>query len=137
VTESVDEDWGDVVSRVVLAPAFRPGLKGLDGFSHALVLTYLHRAAFDPAGDLVRRPRGSAAFPDIGIFAQRAKHRPNPVGISAVRLLEVRDDSVVVQGLDAIDGTPVLDLKPYVPQFDRVESPSVPPWIDELMRGYF
>jgi tRNA (adenine37-N6)-methyltransferase len=137
VTEPVDEGWGEVTSRIVLRPQFRPGLRGLEGFSHVTVVTWLHRAAFDPARHLVRRPRGLAAMPEVGIFAQRAKDRPNPLGITAVPLLEVRPDSVVVRGLDAIDGTPVVDLKPYFPHYDRAEGAKVPAWVEELMRGYF
>ncbi len=137
VTERVDEGWGRVTSRIVIDPPYRPGLLGLSGFSHVIVITYLHEAAFDLARHIVRRPRGLPAMPEIGIFAQRAKDRPNPIGITAVRLIGVREESIDVQGLDAVDGTPVLDLKPYVPQYDRIESPRLPGWIDELMKGYF
>ena len=135
--EPVDEGWGAVISRVVLLPEFRPGLLGLDAFSHVIVVTWLHRAAFDPARHLVRRPRGLASMPKVGIFAQRAKDRPNPLGITVVPLLEVRPESIVVRGLDAIDGTPVVDIKPYYPQYDRAEKATVPTWVDALMQGYF
>jgi tRNA-Thr(GGU) m(6)t(6)A37 methyltransferase TsaA len=137
VTEPVDEGWGDVESKVVVEPAYRAGLRGLADFSHLLVVAYLHGAAFDPARHLVRRPRGLAELPELGIFAQRAKDRPNPLGVTAVRLVRVDDDGVVVHGLDAIDGTPVLDLKPYFPQFDAVACARVPAWVETLMRGYF
>ena len=76
-------------------------------------------------------------MPLVGIFAQRAKHRPNPIGVTAVRLLEIRDSVLIVQGLDAIDGTPVVDIKPYVPAFDTAEDVSVPAWINTLMKNYF
>jgi tRNA (Thr-GGU) A37 N-methylase len=76
-------------------------------------------------------------MPKVGIFAQRARHRPNPVGITAVRLLGIRGSTLTVQGLDAIDGTPVLDIKPYVPEFDRVPKPKVPGWMRKLLKGYF
>jgi tRNA-Thr(GGU) m(6)t(6)A37 methyltransferase TsaA len=124
--EAVDCDWGTVESRIVLEPEFRPGLRGLDDFSHAVVVTYLHEASFDPARHLVRRPRGLASMPELGIFAQRAKDRPNPLGITVVRLLGVASYGVTVQGLDAVDGTPVLDLKPYFPQFDAAAGARVP-----------
>jgi tRNA-Thr(GGU) m(6)t(6)A37 methyltransferase TsaA len=137
VRDAVDYDWGRVESRIVLEPRYRPGLRGLDDFSHAVVVTYLHRAAFDPARHLVRRPRGLADLPELGIFAQRAKDRPNPLGITVVRLLGVASYGVSVQGLDAIDGTPVLDLKPYFPQFDAAPGARVPGWVDELMQGHF
>jgi tRNA-Thr(GGU) m(6)t(6)A37 methyltransferase TsaA len=137
VAAQIDCGWGDVIARVVLLPPYRPGLKGLEGFSHAIVATFLHEARFDPQHGLTRRPRGLAEMPEVGIFAQRAKDRPNSIGLTAVAIVEVRSDSIVVRGLDAIDGTPVLDIKPYVPQYDRIESPATPEWMDRLMKGYF
>ena len=135
--DAVDEDWGSVESTIVVEPALRPGLRGLEGFSHVVVVAFLHGAAFDPARHLVRRPRGLASMPELGIFAQRAKDRPNPLGITCVPLVAVEEEGVRVRGLDAIDGTPVLDLKPYFPQFDAAGEVRVPPWVAELMRGYF
>lgn len=76
-------------------------------------------------------------MPAVGIFAQRAKDRPNPIGITAVRILAVTGNAVTVRGLDAIDGTPVLDLKPYYPAYDLVVDASVPEWVTRLMEGYF
>jgi len=82
------------------------------------VVYWLHQADWQPKRDLLRRPQGREDMPLLGIFAQRAKHRPNPVGITTVRLLSVKDNVLTVRGLDAIDGTPVLDIKPYFPAFD-------------------
>jgi tRNA (Thr-GGU) A37 N-methylase len=76
-------------------------------------------------------------MPEVGIFAQRARHRPNPIGVTAVKLLRREENRLVVQGLDAINGTPVVDVKPYVPQFDAVGSPTVPDWLTRLMARYF
>jgi tRNA-Thr(GGU) m(6)t(6)A37 methyltransferase TsaA len=137
VTEPVDLDWGSVESRVVLEPAYRAGLKGLGEFSHVLVIALLDGAAFDPSRHLVRRPRGLPEMPELGIFAQRAKDRPNPIGVTVVPLIAVEPDGIVVRGLDAIDGTPVLDLKPHFPDFDAPEAPTVPTWVARLMCGYF
>ena len=137
VTEGVDEDWGGVVSEIHIKPEYSPGLRGLDAFSHVNVIFLMHRSRFDPATDLMRRPRGRDDMPQVGIFAQRAKHRPNPIGLTAVRLLSVLDNVLTVQGLDAIDGSPVLDIKPYFPVFDRVEDAATPEWVDRLMEGYF
>jgi tRNA (Thr-GGU) A37 N-methylase len=75
-------------------------------------------------------------MPEVGIFAQRAKHRPNSIGVTAVELVTVEGNVVIVRGLDAIDGTPVLDVKPYIPVFDRREA-ETPGWVDELMKDYF
>jgi len=137
VTEPVDLDWGAVESRIVVEPALRPGLRGLEEFSHVIVVTWLHGASFDLARHLVRRPRGLATMPELGIFAQRAKDRPNPLGITIVSLVAVEPDGIRVRGLDAIDGTPILDLKPYFPQFDAATDARVPGWVPELMKGYF
>ncbi len=76
-------------------------------------------------------------MPEVGILSQRAKDRPNPIGVTAVEIVKVVEDCLEVKGLDAIDGTPVLDIKPYFPQYDRVASPAVPAWVDELMKDYF
>jgi tRNA (adenine37-N6)-methyltransferase len=137
IVEEQDADWCKVVSHIELAPEFASGLRGLDTFSHVLVITYLHRAQFDPAKHLARRPRDLATMPLTGIFAQRAKHRPNPIGITTVRVIGVENNALIVQGLDAINGTPVLDLKPYFPIYDRVPEATVPEWVDRLMAGYF
>lgn len=137
VVSQTDQDWGAVTSRVEILPQFRAGLLGIEQFSHLLVVTYLHQASFDPAAHITRRPRGLASMPLVGIFAQRAKDRPNPIGLTAVSIVSVTTDTVVVRGLDTIDGTPVLDLKPYYPAYDRVEQAVVPEWVPRLMQGYF
>lgn len=135
--EQVDQGWGKVISEMVIKEEYGPGLKGLNKFSHVLVIFYMHKAKFNSQADLVRCPQGRKDMPSLGIFAQRAKHRPNPIGITAVRLIRIRKNTLQVKGLDAIDGTPVLDIKPYVPHFDRVSRPIVPKWIKKLMKNYF
>jgi tRNA (adenine37-N6)-methyltransferase len=137
VEETVDEKWGGVVSRVLLLPEYAGGLDGLDGFSHAIIVTYLHKAKYEPARHLKRRPRGLESMPLLGIFSQRAKDRPNPIGITAVRVIRTGTDYLEVQGLDAINGTPVIDIKPYYPLCDRIENPRTPEWVVELMKDYF
>jgi tRNA-Thr(GGU) m(6)t(6)A37 methyltransferase TsaA len=137
VAEGRDEDWGDVVSELELDDALAGGLDGIDDFSHVLVVYWMHEASFDLARDLVRRPRGRDDMPERGIFAQRAKHRPNPIGVTAVAVVGRKGATLTVRGLDAIDGTPILDIKPYFPAFDRVDAATVPEWAERLMRGYF
>ncbi|HZR84099.1 MAG TPA: tRNA (N6-threonylcarbamoyladenosine(37)-N6)-methyltransferase TrmO [Candidatus Binatia bacterium] len=133
----VDEGWAAVESRIVVEPEFAPGLRGLADFSHVVVIAYLHAAAFDRERHLVRRPRGLATMPELGIFAQRAKDRPNPLGVTVVPLVAVERDGIRVRGLDAVDGTPILDLKPYFPEFDAAPGARVPAWVADLMKGYF
>ena len=137
VKEPIDEKWGSVIADIDLNNALAMGLKGIDQFSHIVVIFFMHRYTFDPARDLVRRPQERADMPEVGAFAQRAKHRPNPIGITTVELIKVQRNIVTVRGLDAIDGTPVLDIKPYVPAFDTRLNPTVPEWIKKLMEGYF
>jgi tRNA-Thr(GGU) m(6)t(6)A37 methyltransferase TsaA len=137
IAAGTDENWGSVTAELHLAEWLAPGLAGLSDFSHLIVIFWMHQATFERGSDLVRRPRGRADMPELGIFAQRAKHRPNPIGITPVRLLKVAGNIVTVQGLDAIDGTPILDLKPYVPAFDQIAAAVAPAWVAELMRGYF
>jgi len=137
VNEQRDIDWGDIVSSIDVDARYRAGLKGLDQFSHIIVLTYLNEANFDSKRHLVRRPRGLDTMPEVGIFSQRSKDRPNSIGVTAVRIVEVTDLSIRVQGLDAINRTPVLDIKPYFPHYDSVDIAVVPSWVEELMKDYF
>jgi tRNA-Thr(GGU) m(6)t(6)A37 methyltransferase TsaA len=137
VAEPRDDEWGEVVSEVHFDQDLTPGLEGLEQFSHALVVFWMHKSSFQSDSDLVRRPRGRADMPELGIFAQRAKHRPNPIGVTAVRIVGRSGAVLTVKGLDAIDGTPILDVKPYVPAFDTRTEATVPGWMQRLMEGYF
>jgi tRNA-Thr(GGU) m(6)t(6)A37 methyltransferase TsaA len=137
VKEPTDEGWGDVESEIVLDESLTDGLDGIEDFSHVLVLYWMHRAAEAEPVRMRRRPQGREDMPEIGIFAQRARHRPNPIGVTAVTLLRRDKNRLVVRGLDAIDGTPVVDVKPYVPNYDTVVKPRVPEWVARLMQRYF
>lgn len=136
ITEPVDTNWSEVESEVVLKPEYAPGLLGLEGFSHLLVLTFLHEAKFISEKHLRRHPQEREDMPLLGIFAQRARHRPNRIGVTAVEIVEVSDNSVKVRALDAIDGTPIIDIKPYVPLYDRRDA-TIPFWLEEMMKDYF
>ncbi len=136
VNAPVDENWGSVISRLVIDTVYAEGIKGLGEFSHAIVVTFLDKARFTRANHLVRRPRGLATMPEVGIFAQRAKDRPNPIGITAVKIVKVGNGFLEVKGLDAINGTPVLDIKPYYPHYDLMKDAKVPEWVERLMRNY-
>ena len=137
VTKKVDHNWGTVISKIVLDEDLTDGLKGLKDFSHVIVIYHLNQAKFIKADHLVRRPQGRDDMPMVGIFAQRAKDRPNAIGITAVKLLSVNKNVIEIQGLDAVDGTPVLDIKPYYPKYDARENATVPKWVDQLMKDYF
>jgi tRNA-Thr(GGU) m(6)t(6)A37 methyltransferase TsaA len=137
VIEPVDENWGNVESEIHLVDSLAGGLQGIEQFSHLIVVFFMHESVFDLETHLVRRPRDRSDMPLAGAFAQRARHRPNPIGITAVELVRVRGNVVTVNGLDAIDGTPVLDLKPYLPEWDCRPDAKIPQWVKKLMEGYF
>jgi tRNA (adenine37-N6)-methyltransferase len=137
VKEPTDRDWGGVISEIRIEDRFAAGLTGIESFSHIVVVFEMHKSTWSPQGDLVRRPQGRGDMPLVGIFAQRARHRPNPIGVTTARLLSAAAGTLRVQGLDAIDGTPVLDIKPYFPQYDCRADSSRPEWVDRLMADYF
>lgn len=138
VTEMSQGGWAKIESAIHLDPQLAKGLQELAGFSHVLVVFFLDRAqGFDPAKQLLRKPRGREDLQEVGVFAQRTKYRPNPLAITAVQLLGIEGSVVKVRGLDALDGTPVLDIKPYMPPFDRMENVKTPPWMELFMDGYF
>ncbi len=138
VTEMSQGNWADVVSEIHLDPGYQSGLQGLEGFSHVVVVFYLDQVkGFDPAKQLLRKPRGMEDMQALGVFAQRTKYRPNPIGVTAVELVGIEGNVVTVRGLDALDGTPVLDMKPYMPAFDGVSDARMPSWVARFMEGYF
>lgn len=136
--EAIDDDWDSVATSIEMcAPYDERSLLGLGEFSHLEVVYLFDRV--DPAAvcNDARRPRGNPEWPEVGIFAQRAKFRPNRLGVSCCQLLDVSGTSLAVRGLDAIDGTPVLDIKPYLAEFGPRGPVHQPAWSHELMAGYF
>ena len=136
VTERKDVAWGEDTSTIVLEESYISGLKGLEDFSHVIILYYLDKAKYVKEKHLQRRPQNREDMPIVGIFSQRGKDRPNQIGMTSVEIVSVSDDRIVVKGLDAIDGTPVLDIKPYYPVYDKKDA-SVPEWVERLMEHYF
>ncbi|WP_328941076.1 SAM-dependent methyltransferase [Streptomyces sp. NBC_00250] len=134
-----DDEWGDVVSVIRLdAEAFGPeALAGLDAFSHLEVVYHFDRVRPDAVQTGARHPRGNTEWPLVGIFAQRGKNRPNRIGVSRCRLLRTEGLDLHVRGLDAVDGTPVLDIKPYMTEFGPQGPTTQPAWADEIMRHYY
>lgn len=135
VSTPVDRGWASVESKIVLREELAPALAGLADFSHALVVFWMHRTG--PVERLQRRPQGREDMPERGILAQRARHRPNPIGVSSVVITGIEKNVLRVKGLDAINGTPVLDIKPYYPVYDSRAEARVPEWVDRLMADYF
>lgn len=131
-----DVSWGEDVSTIVLNEEYHSGLKGLENFTHVIILYYLDKAAYQKEKHLQRRPQNREDMPLVGIFSQRGKDRPNQIGMTSVRIVSVDGAALTVKGLDAIDGTPVLDIKPYYPVYDKKDA-KVPEWVDRLMAHYF
>jgi len=137
--EAIDDGWDAVPANITLDPnRFGPeALAGLDAFSHIEVIYYFHAPAADLEETGKRRPRGRPDWPEVGIFAQRGKNRPNRLGLTTCRLLAVEGLSLRVAGLDAIDGSPVLDIKPCMSGFAPRGVLREPRWAKELMAHYW
>ncbi|MGH8879465.1 MAG: SAM-dependent methyltransferase [Stackebrandtia sp.] len=137
--EPFDDDWNTETATIRLDDEqFTPdAVTGLDAFSHLEVVFRFHRADPTRVNTAARRPRGNPQWPMVGIFAQRGRDRPNLLGVSRCRVLSVDGLDVRVRGLDAIAGTPVLDLKPYMTQFGPQGEVTQPDWATELMRHYY
>jgi tRNA-Thr(GGU) m(6)t(6)A37 methyltransferase TsaA len=138
-TEVEDDRWDAVTAFIELdAHRFSPdALLGLDTFSHLEVIFWMDRVDLGRVDTAARHPRNNAAWPLVGIFAQRNKNRPNPIGTTICRIDRVDGLLVHVTGLDAVDGTPVLDLKPWVREFGPRTEVRQPRWMDELMAAYW
>ncbi len=122
-----DTPWGGIESELVIAEEWRAALDGLEQFSHIWVIFCFNQSA--PPESLHVRPMGRADLPLVGRFATRSPQRPNPIGMAAVELLERRDNVLRVRGLDALDGSPVLDVKPYLPRRDAIPAPRLGEWV--------
>ena len=132
-----DDSWDAETSRIeMIGPFGEQSLMGLADFSHCIVVYVFDKAAWDESR-MSRHPRGNKDWPEVGIFAQRAKDRPNRLGVTVCRVLEVKDSTVRVAGLDAIDGTPVVDIKPWMAEFGPRGEVSQPLWSNELMKNYW
>ncbi len=137
--EPIDDGWDAIPASIELDPAeFGPeALFGLNGFSHAEIIFLFDRVPDSKIETGARHPRGNQDWPLIGIFAQRGKNRPNRLGHTICRILKVDGLSLHLEGLDAIEGTPVLDIKPVMTGFLPRGDVSEPDWSKELMAGYW
>ena len=133
-----DDSWDREVAEIVLAPRFGPeALAGIDDFSHLEVIFHFDQVAESEINTGARHPRGRTDWPLVGIFAQRGRNRPNRIGVSICRLLSVEGTRLKVRGLDAVDGTPVLDIKPVMMGFLPRGGVYEPEWVSELMKDYW
>jgi tRNA (Thr-GGU) A37 N-methylase len=138
-TETVDDGWDAETARIVLDPGeLEPGATdGLADFSHVEVVFCFDRVDEDAVCRGTRHPRGRADWPSVGILAQRARDRPNRIGVTVCRITGAGPGWIDVVGLDAVDGTPVLDVKPYLAEFGPRGGVRQPAWSTELMSGYW
>jgi tRNA-Thr(GGU) m(6)t(6)A37 methyltransferase TsaA len=125
-------DWEGIVSEIVIDERYASALDGIEEYSHLYVLYWFHKRPGEQEGLLKVRPRRRADLPLVGVFATRSTARPNPIGLGVVELLSREGNKLKVRGLDAINGTPVLDLKPYQREFEALKHVKVPRWLRKL-----
>jgi tRNA (adenine37-N6)-methyltransferase len=136
--DATDDSWGDVEAVIELrADLPADSLAGLEEFSHVEVVFVFDQIDEQSVVTGTRHPRNNPAWPKVGIFAQRASRRPNRLGVTIVKVLGREGSRLRVQGLDAVDGTPVVDIKPVMAEFLPREPIRQPAWSHELMRQYW
>lgn len=127
--------WEEGEAELEIDPVWAGALEGIEGFSHIWVLWWLDRSPTDQRPVALQvHPEGRQEIPPVGLFATRSPRRPNPVAMTAVRLLERRENRLRVQGVDAYPGTPVLDIKPYLLRGDLIPGATGPVWLEKLWR---
>jgi tRNA-Thr(GGU) m(6)t(6)A37 methyltransferase TsaA len=129
ITEPKRKDWETVISEIIINEDLKEALSGIDEFSHIVVVYWMHKLPPSQRSVFKVHPKGNQNLPLVGVFASRSPARPNPMGITIVKLVEHRDNVLKVTGLDAIDGTPVLDIKPYIPGHDSASDIKTPGWL--------
>lgn len=122
--------WKEVITQIVIKRKYARGLDGLEDYSHVIVVYWLDK---EKECHLKHHPQGRQDVPYVGIFACRCPQRPNRLALSTVKLVGRQGNILTVKGLDIVNGTPVLDLKPYTPQYDRVRHAQVPRWVRKLV----
>ncbi len=122
-------DWAGIISDIVLDEKYAEALDGLEDYSHAIVIYWMHGVR---TCHIQHRPQGNPEVPVVGTFACRCPARPNPIGITTAEIVSVKDNVLKVKGLDAISGTPILDIKPYTMQYDSVKNVRCPEWVNKL-----
>ena len=122
--------WKNIVTEIVINNKYAKGLDGIEDYSHVIVVYWMDK---EQECHLKHHPQGRKDIPFIGIFACRCPQRPNRIAISTVELLSRKGNRLKVKGLEIVNGTPILDIKPYTPHYDRVEKAKVPDWVDKLV----
>lgn len=131
--QAVPDGWETVVQRIVVEERWTAALGGIESYSHLIVLFWLDRLG--GTVELKVHPENRQDMPAVGLFATRTPRRPNPIGLQVVELLSREGNLLTIRGLDALDGSPVLDLKPYLPRGDSIPDARTPHWIETLRAG--
>jgi tRNA-Thr(GGU) m(6)t(6)A37 methyltransferase TsaA len=122
--------WRDVITELIIDERYKDALGGLEDYSHLIVICWMHDVK---TCDIRHVPQGRVGeVPEVGIFACRCAQRPNPIGVSTVEITSIKNNVIAVKGLDVIDNTPLLDIKPYTPQYDAVVDAKFPDWVNSL-----
>lgn len=135
--EPIDDNWETIIAEIELADHVpSEALSNISDFSHLEIIYYFDKVKNE---DIVfsGRPRGNSNYPLVGILGQRKKDRPNQIGLTTVELLEHKDRVIKVKFLDAIDGTPILDIKPVFKEFQPKTEIKQPAWVADLMKSYW
>lgn len=129
------EAYRDIVSEIVVKEDLQDCLDGIEHHSHAIIVYWLNRIPEEERKVLKVRPMGDASLPIVGVFATRSPRRPNPIGLETVEILGREGNVLRVKGLDALDGSPVLDIKPYTKHHDSAKDVREPEWMEKAYRG--
>lgn len=129
--DRIPEGWETALTRLVIEQRWQPALDGIEEFSHVMVLFWLNRI---PHKDVELRihPESRQDAPLVGLFATRTPYRPNRLGLQVVELLSRQENTLTVRGLDALHGSPIIDIKPYLPWGDSVPAARIPGWLSRL-----
>lgn len=134
---ATDDYWEPIISEIVLEDHIpTEAFKNISDFSHLAIIYHFDKVSDDEVV-FSGRPRGNSNYPEVGILGQRKKDRPNRLGLCTVELIEHRGRSIKVKYLDAIDGTPVLDIKPIFKEFELKGDIRQPSWVSDLMKNYW
>jgi tRNA-Thr(GGU) m(6)t(6)A37 methyltransferase TsaA len=129
--EQIPDGWETALATIEVEEAWLPALEGIEEFSHLIVLFWLHRIPREGI-ELKTHPQGRQDLPLVGIFGTRTPYRPNPIGLQMVELVSREGSVLTIRGIDAYDGSPVLDIKPYLSRGDSLGETRIPDWLTTL-----
>ena len=136
--ELIDDNWSSIESEIELTEnIFTEAFEGIENFSHLEIIFFMNKVKDVKAIAQYRHPRNNESLPKLGTYAQRNKNRPNKLGLTTVELLERNARILKVKNLDAIDGTPILDIKPVMKQFEPKGEIKQPEWTNEILKNYW